>query len=160
MRSKSRPQKPHKDFPLFPHTNGKWCKKVLGRHRYFGNWHGDPQGMAALEKRLDQKDDLLAGRTLQENVDGLTIRILCNTFLFYKDNQLEAGEIVRQTRVDYQATAERVVRVFGKTKLVEDLKPSDFGSLRKDISKTRGPVALANEITRVRGLFNFAFQNH
>ncbi|MGA2059790.1 MAG: hypothetical protein ABSG67_04865, partial [Thermoguttaceae bacterium] len=62
-RPAGKPAKPRPDFPLFPHKTGRWCKKVRGRFVYFGKVADDPQGKSALNKWLDQKDALLAGRT-------------------------------------------------------------------------------------------------
>ena len=38
-----------------------------------------------------------------------------------------------------------------------DSRPEDFGELRKKLAKTRGAVALGNEMQRVRSIFKFAF---
>jgi len=45
----TRPTKPE-GFPLFPHSNGQWAKKIKGKLHYFGPW-ADPG--AALAKYLD-----------------------------------------------------------------------------------------------------------
>ena len=64
--------KPRPDFPLFPHARGYWAKKTLGKLHYFGKVVDDPKGTAALDLWLDQRDDLLAGRTPRVKRDGLS----------------------------------------------------------------------------------------
>jgi hypothetical protein len=68
-------EKPRPDFPLFPHAAGYWAKKVRGKRHYFGKVATDPKGEAALDLWLDQKHDLLAGRTLRLRSRPACVRI-------------------------------------------------------------------------------------
>ena len=95
-----RPAKPHPDFPLFPHQNGQWCKKVRGKHRFFGVW---PDPDAALAKWLDQKDDLLAGRTPRVNGGELTVKDLCERFVSAKRDLVDSDELALRTWGEYNA---------------------------------------------------------
>jgi len=149
-----KPAKPHADFPLYAHRSGRWAKKIRGRLHYFGPWD-DPE--AALNLYIDQKDDLLAGREPQRK-EGLTVRELVNRFLASKEARVETGELKRRSFEDYDATCGRVVEVFGRSRLVTDLRPADFERLRGEFAKTHGPTALSNDIGRVRVLFNFAYK--
>ena len=149
-----KPAKPHKDFPLFPHAAGVWAKKVKQRLHYFGPW-SDPDG--ALERWLEQKDDLLAGRTPRPKTEGTTLRDLANRFLTAKRHLTDTGEITPRTFADYRATCEVVLDCLGKHRLLTDLGGDDFDHLRRCLAKTRGPVALGNEINRVRILFKFGY---
>jgi len=46
-RHRHKPAKPSPSFPLTPHNNGQWCKKIRGKLYFFGVWD-DPD--AALER--------------------------------------------------------------------------------------------------------------
>lgn len=149
-------EKPYPDFPLSYHPpSGRLYKKIRGKRHYFGyadNWQ------AAVEKYLKQKDDLYAGRKPRETGDGLTMRELCNRFLTSKQLLLDNREITNRTFLDYKSVTDRVITQFGRSRLVEDLAADDFESLRTEIAKRRGPVALGNEIQRVRVVFNYAYK--
>ncbi len=55
----TKPTKPYKDFPLFPHATGRWAKKIRGKLHYFGPSKNPDE---AMKKYLAQRDDLQAGR--------------------------------------------------------------------------------------------------
>ena len=66
--SHGRPAKPYPDFPLTPHPSGQWCKKIRGRIYYFGT-----DATTALNRYLDQRDDLQAGRIPGPGQTGLPL---------------------------------------------------------------------------------------
>jgi integrase len=152
--AKVKPTKPYPDFPLFPHATRRWAKKIRGKLYYFGPWD-DPQG--ALQKYLDQKDDLHAGRTPRISADGFTVRDLCHRFLSAKRDLVDTGEIVQRTFLDYYAVCAKMVEVLEKNRLVSAVSADDFHRLRKRLSMTHGPVRLGNEIQRVRSVFKWAY---
>ena len=67
------PAKPCPDFPRNPARPGRWCKKILGRLHYVGPIT-DLDG--ALTKWLEQRDQLLAGRTPSHRQGGHGLGIL------------------------------------------------------------------------------------
>lgn len=153
-----RPAKPRPDFPLFPHASGRWCKKIRGKFHYFGKTADDPQGDAALAVWVEQKDDLLAGRTPSALRDGLTVRDLCNRFLTAKQHQRDTGELSPRSFDDYHGSCEIVLAAFGKSRLVEDLRVEDFDSLRQRLAKKyKTPATLGTRIQHVRTLFKHGY---
>jgi len=153
-RAPSKPAKPYPDFPLFAHASRRWCKKIRGKHVYFGPW-GDPD--AALQKYLDQRDDLHAGRRPRINGDGLTVVDLVNRYLSAKKLLVDSGEIRELTWIDNRKACGRVIECFGRDRLVDDLRPEDFERLRGVLSRTMGLRTIKTEMQRVRSLFRYAF---
>ena len=158
-RSQTKPAKPYKDFPLFPHATKRWAKKIKGRTCYFGPWD-DPD--AALKKYLDQRDDLYAGRDPQTAKLGeLTLADAANHFLTSKTMKVDSGELSVRSMRDYHKTCERVIQVFGRTRSVSSLGPNDFQRLRSELVKGKRKnnhslLTLSGDITRVRMLFKYA----
>jgi integrase len=152
-------KKPSPDFPLFPHATGRWAKKVRGKLHYFGKTVDDPDGQDALNKWLDEREDLLAGR-VPRNRDGLlSVRELINRFLTSKRQLAELGEITARSWGDYYGTCEMIIAEFGSNRAVEDLRREDFNDLRGRFANRYGPVRLGNEIQRPRTLMKWAFDS-
>jgi hypothetical protein len=131
-----KPAKPYHKFPLTPHPSGRWCKKIRGQLHYFGPWN-DPGG--ALQKYLDQKDALHAGRKPRLDAGELTVKELVNAFLTAKAASRDAGELAPRTWDDYKAACDILVDNVGKRRLVTDIGPEDFAALRKELAKNWGP---------------------
>ncbi|MBA4107605.1 MAG: hypothetical protein C0485_17855, partial [Pirellula sp.] len=149
-----KPLKPYADFPLFPHATRRWAKKIRGKLHYFGPW---ADAMGALDKYLRERDDLYAGRVPRSRPDSLTTLDLCNAFCAAKDKQMEAGEITRRSFSAYHQSAKEILKAFGKTRAVTDLRSSDFEELRHSLAKRLNPNSLGNEVQRVRVVFKYAY---
>ncbi len=90
--------------------------------------------------------------------DFLSLRDLINRYLTAKQRQVEAGELGRRSFADYHTAMARLIKLFGPHRLESDFLPEDFGRLRGELAKTRGPLALSADITKVKGLFKFGYE--
>jgi hypothetical protein len=115
-----------------PTHQGNGQKKINGHTYYFGPW-SDPQ--AAREKYERRKGNPQSDADHDSN-DGLTVRRLVNSFLNSKRRLLESGEIKQSTFQDYYDNCKRVLKVFGRNRLVSSLRPIDFEKLRADFART------------------------
>ena len=129
-----KPAKPYEDFPLFPHANGSWAKKIRGKLHYFGKW-SDPD--AALQKFLDEEDDLRAGRIPRKRRGDLTLKRLCNMYLHEREKEVEAGRLTRHTWSDYETVCKRLVDHFGGNRSPGDIQPIEFSGFRRAVEKYR-----------------------
>jgi len=78
-----KPTKPYPDYPLTPHKNGQFCKRIRGKLHYFGTDSDE-----ALKRYLDEKDDLHAGRTPNRRGSTTTENLL---FAFLDRNEQRGG---------------------------------------------------------------------
>lgn len=93
-----------------------------------------------------------------DSTSELTVRDLVNHFLTAKQRRVDAGDMGPRSFNDYHRTAAMMVKFFGALRRVDDLAPTDFGRLRADIAQRLGPVALGNQINRVRSVFKHAYE--
>lgn len=156
----AKPRSARKDFPLFIHKGtNRWCKKVAGRHVYFGKVDDDPDGEAALRLWLDQRDDLLAGRKPRAKADTLRLVDLVNAFLTYKSELLASGELTQRTFDGYKAACQQLVDILGKERSAPDIGPDDFQKVRAELARRYKPVGLTNRIQVVRSVFKYGYDS-
>ncbi len=149
-----KPAKPYPEYPLYAHAAGYWAKKIRGKVYYFGPW-SEPD--AALNKYLEQKDALHAGRKPRSDPGSVTVKELANHFLNAKQAVVDTGELSPRTWAEYKIATDLLVKNFGRTRLVSDLDPDDFATLRNRMAKKWGPHRLANMIQYVRSVFKHGF---
>ena len=152
--TRTTPKKP--PFPLWLHAGSRqWAKKIQGRCYYFGTDQD-----AALAEYMRTKDDLEAGRVpLPPDSVRVTLLKAVQVFLTHKTHQLSAGEIGQRSFDSYYDSCEALLKHFGKTVFVDQLRPSDLLGYRHKLAETRNATSIANEVTRVRSVFHFAFRN-
>ena len=151
----TKPEKPYPEFPLFPHATKRWAKKIRGQLVYFGPWD-DPDG--ALQRYLDQKDALHAGRTPREANGELTVKDLVNAFLNHKQDRVDSGELSQRTWDDYKTTTDLMVSTFGKRRLVDDVSPIDFAKIRRTMATRWGLHRIAKHVQYCRSVFKFGIE--
>lgn len=155
-KTRQKPNKPRKKFPLFPHSNGQWAKKIRGKLYYFGAW-SDPA--VAEAKYLQDRDYLQAGVKPPQVSGGCRVRDLVNRFLTVKESMKDSGELAQRSFRDYFKACERIIEHFGRERLVEDVRVADFDEYRVKVAKGRGLHAIGTQVTLCRMVFNFAYEN-
>jgi hypothetical protein len=137
-------------FPLTLHATGQYCKKIRGRLFYFGK-----DADVALERYLDQRDYLLAGR-VPPSMGEATLGIALDQFLSAKKLAEQTGEIGERSYRDYEQTCERIAKL-GTMRPLSSFDETDMQRLRKLLARGKngpiGPTTLRNELTRARMVF-------
>lgn len=150
------PGKPYRTFPLTPHRNGQFCKKIRGQIFYFGSVK-DPD--AALRRYHEHCEGLHSGRIMEvtRSDDTLTVRDLVNRFLEAAEARKEAGELGARTFADYFRDCERLVSFFGRNHPVESITRQDIKKLRAFLARGVMPQTLNGRVGVARSIFKFAY---
>ncbi len=158
VKTKLKPSKPYPGFPLTPHPNGQWCKKIQGKIHFFGVW---AHPMVALGNYTRQAADLHAGRKPRElDVhDKPSIKDIANSFLAMQKEKAERGLITPAWFDDCLRTVKDFVVFSGKNRPWDDLRPGDFGKYRMHLYDRYGVCAIDRAITVVRGMLKHAYES-
>lgn len=165
MRQAKKPPKPRPDFPLTPHPNGQWVKKIKGDLYYFGRWKEDRQGAAALADWLARKDSIFAGmdKLRVATVDaGMTMGKLMGMFLEAKRTAaMVAKELSPTTYGDYLRELQAFTNATGTDAEVAKLKPEHFAKYGKNLITERklGRHARKRTIAYIKAMLNWGADN-
>lgn len=164
-------EKPYAEFPLYAHPLGYWSKKIDGKLVNFGRWGRMQDGvvvpvedyaagwrdaLASYKVRIDDirlgKDDGAAP------VDTTRVRLneMLNRVRTDMKRRADAREISARMHAEYVATCDRLIDLFGGSRVVSSLDPTDFGKLYDKLKDQYGPVRLGNEVQKVKTVFNYA----
>lgn len=153
----TKPAKPRPDFPLTAHANGRWCKKIRGKVHFFGVW-ADPD--TALQKYLDDRDDLQAGRIPRRlSATTLNVGAVVNLWLKRCDDLKTAGELQSVTLHEYLRIGRQIVEHFGRNTDPAQLRPTDFAAFRVQIAGQYSQSRLSKIVIVTRMIFKWAFES-
>lgn len=157
------PPKPFPKFPLFPHRNGQWAKKIAGRLDYFGPWRWPDQAAyqlswrAAEKKYNDWREAIARGQLFVANPRAITLEELCDLYLAPQHARAERNEI----KPRYFSEVRRIVTRFrndvGRHRAVAEVEadPQPIHDWLKETN--RYGWALFNKTMKlVRGVFIWA----
>lgn len=144
-------------FPLTAHGNGQWCKKIQGKVHFFGV-HSDTD--TALQKYLDERDDLQAGR-IPQRLSSVVVNVgsLVNLFLAQWDAKVQSGSLSPRTFVDYRDCAKMLIEHLGRSTAVETLAPINFAGIRNQWAGKYASGRLNKLVTMTRTIFKWGWES-
>ena len=123
-----------KTFPLYLHGSGQWAKTIRGVKWYFGS---DKQ--AALNKYLDEKDAIKAGRNPRTRLavqgGSPTLVELGNLYASYLETRVVEGSIVPRTKRESEKTIHKLVAICGQGDQPASWTAFDFERIRSELFK-------------------------
>lgn len=141
----------HPEWPLTVSGNGQWCKRVMGRRRYFGPL---AEKDIALKMWLAEKDYLLAGEDPPEWTGKITVAALCEKYKADATIRRDSGELSVTYFRDMRFAANFLDKNMVGRRPVETLRPDHFAKLRQAIAATgRGLRGQKNLIQAIRSIF-------
>jgi integrase len=135
-----RPAKPYPEFPLFPHRNGQWAKKIAGQTVYLGPW-------SDWQAALKRYEGLGSGSS--------TLKASVSKYLAAQKLRQESGEITLRHYLAVEWVLDRLLTQIEPNKAIKKLTSEDFGVWRAHLATTNKAVALGSHIRRVKAFLNW-----
>ena len=159
----AKPKKPRADFPLTPHNDGKWCKKIKGKIYKFGQWD-DPYG--ALRQYVAELPSIELGCREPHDSDGkplnpatgLTVGDAVNLFIDNRTKKASRNDLAPSTLKQYREVGIDVIKAFRRNTPITQLRPLDFDAYRHDLAKRFGPHGLKRYVSTTRMIFNYPWK--
>ena len=123
-------------FPLTLYPAEQYCKKIIGRIRYFGT-----DKKKALERYLAQATYLHGSQGLMGKVSNgkMPLRRLCDLYLQYQHSRLLAGAIVPKHYNDDIKSLNRLMSFLGQSCRIESISTLDLQNYkRRLLGRPRG----------------------
>jgi integrase len=156
MAHSTKPRPKSEDFPLWQRKDGRWCRKIGGRTFYFGY-----DREAALTEWLRVKDYRLAGLEPppKDAPDAVTLEVLVNEYLTSKATDVKAGEFTAKSLQNAFVACEKIVKHFGRHRIVMDIGKNDFAGFRDAlVNAGYAPSTVAQHVTHVKTLFRWGHE--
>jgi len=160
----TRPNKPHEDFPLSPHLNGQWWKKINQKPYYFGSWKDDPKGERAVKDYDSRVAGIFAGTDHLRQLEskGLpTVGEIVKRFLDQRQLDVIAGTLSLATLGEYNTELGVFIEWIKPQTAVANLKPEHFGGYVQHLLESRKLKALARKRVQayIKAMFRWAAGN-
>jgi integrase len=153
-----KPKKPYDTFPLTPHNNGRFAKKIAGVMYYFGHWKVRGKNLpyekawkAALAEYEAAEPAIRAGETPSDEV---LLRELCDAFIAHK-----TGRVKPLTLAAYTSTCYAICDFFGRDTKCSALKSDDWERLCRAWEAKWAVSTVRVEIAKTRVLFTYGYES-
>lgn len=149
-------KKPRKSFPLTPHKNGQFCKKIRGRFYYFGTVTDPDQALANYYKHCE---GLHSGNVthVAKKRGTITLRELANEFMNAATAKRDAGRITVRTFTDYHRVCSQLIAALGRDLPVAAISRDHLATLHQRLSDGVSAVTLDGRVGIARCIFKYAY---
>lgn len=149
-------KKPYRSFPLTPHRNGQFCKKIRGKLYYFGTVADPEQALANYHRHCE---GLHAGHVnhVPKRAGAITLRELANAFLNAAAARRDADRLASRTFTDYYRVCGQVIAALGRDLPVAAVTREHLATLHRSLAADVSATTLDGRVGIVRSLFKFAY---